>query len=77
MLPEVRKRLLVEVNGKTRGMALVDACISADMFVAAKAVWQVEQIRELYVTFASSEAIGLFLNCSRWCTSWSGMKIMV
>jgi hypothetical protein len=29
------------------------------MFVAAKAVWQVEQLRELYVTFASSEAIGL------------------
>ncbi|HBM53694.1 MAG TPA: acetoin catabolism protein [Deltaproteobacteria bacterium] len=53
------KRLLVEVNGETRGMALVDACISADMFVAAKAVWQVEQLRELYVTFASSEAIGL------------------
>jgi hypothetical protein len=55
----LEKRLLVEVNGETRGMALVDACISADMFVAAKAVWQVEQLRELYVTFASSEAIGL------------------
>ena len=53
------KRLLVEVNGEIRGMALVDACISADMFVAAKAIWQVEQLRELYVTFASSEAIGL------------------
>ena len=53
------KRLLVEVNGATKGMALVDACISADMFIAAKAVWQVEQLRELYVTFASSEAIGL------------------
>ena len=53
------KRLLVDVNGETKGMALVDACISADMFIAAKAVWQVEQLRELYVTFASSEAIGL------------------
>ena len=53
------KRLLVDVNGEIKGMALVDACIGADMFIAAKAVWQVEQLRELYVTFASSEAIGL------------------
>ena len=53
------KRLLVDVNGEIKGMALVDACICADMFIAAKAVWQVEQLRELYVTFASSEAIGL------------------
>jgi predicted polyphosphate/ATP-dependent NAD kinase len=53
------KRLLVEVNGEKKGMALVDACISADMFVASRAIWQVEQLRELYVTFASSEAIGL------------------
>lgn len=53
------KRLLVEFNGELAGMALVDACVSADLFIAAKAVWQVEQLRELYVTFASSEAIGL------------------
>ena len=53
------KRIVVKVNGAAKAMALVDACISADMFVAAKAVWQVEQLRELYVTFASSEAIGL------------------
>jgi predicted polyphosphate/ATP-dependent NAD kinase len=53
------KRLLVRKNGEICGTALVDVGVSADRFIAAKAVWETDRLRELFVTFASCEAIGL------------------
>jgi predicted polyphosphate/ATP-dependent NAD kinase len=52
------KRLLVEVNG-AQDIALVDAAIVTERYVGARALWRTETFRELLVTFADPEAIGM------------------
>jgi predicted polyphosphate/ATP-dependent NAD kinase len=54
------KILEVVVNdGRHRDIALVDAVISTDRYVGARALWRTETLRALYVTFADPAAIGM------------------
>jgi NAD+ kinase len=48
-------------NGKRviRDIAIVDAVISTDRYIGARALWKSESLCAAYVTFASPEAIGL------------------
>jgi predicted polyphosphate/ATP-dependent NAD kinase len=52
------KRLLVTVND-TEDIALVDAAIVTERYVGARALWRTETFRELLVTFADPEVIGM------------------
>jgi hypothetical protein len=52
------KILEVSINGQ-RDIALVDAVISTDRYVGARALWRTESLRALYVAYAEPEAIGL------------------
>jgi len=53
------KVIHVDLNGAGREIALVDLCVCTDCWVGTRALWQPEQLRELFVTFASPSAIGL------------------
>jgi len=54
------KILEVQVDhGARRDIALVDAVISTDRYVGARALWRTESLRWLYVTYADPEAIGM------------------
>lgn len=52
------KRLVVSVNGRD-DIALVDAAIVTERYVGARALWRTETFRELLVTFADPEVIGM------------------
>ena len=52
------KKLTVKVNGKEE-IALVDVAVVTDRFIGARALWRTETFRELFVTFADPEAIGM------------------
>jgi predicted polyphosphate/ATP-dependent NAD kinase len=52
------KRLLVSVND-TQEIALVDVAIVTERYVGARALWRTETFRELLVTFADPEVIGM------------------
>jgi predicted polyphosphate/ATP-dependent NAD kinase len=54
------KILEVRINdGERSDLALVDVVVSDERFVGAKALWRTEHLRELFVTFADPEAIGM------------------
>ena len=53
------KRLLVSINGAEHHPALVDVAFVAERVVGARALWRPESLRELYVTFADPNVIGL------------------
>lgn len=54
------KLLKVEVNGGERSdIAIVDASLTTERYVGARAVWRSDNFRELFVTFADPEAVGL------------------
>ncbi len=53
------KVLRVEINGQRRDLALVDLCLTDDMWVGARAMWKPEKVKEIFVTFAEADAIGL------------------
>lgn len=53
------KVLRVEINGQCRDLALVDLCLTDDLWVGARAMWKPERIKEIFVTFAEADAIGL------------------
>ena len=54
------KVLEISINGgEHREIALVDAVISTDRCIGARALWKTENLRALYVTFAEPEAIGM------------------
>jgi predicted polyphosphate/ATP-dependent NAD kinase len=56
----VRNKVLrVEVDGRTRGLAVVDASISSEAWTGSKALWRPEYLRQIFVTFAEPDAIGL------------------
>ncbi len=52
------KKLVVRVNDKEE-IALVDVAVVTDRFIGARALWRTETFRELFVTFADPEAIGM------------------
>ena len=54
-----RAKVLHVECGDRHELALVDVCIATTAHVGAKALWQVDQLRELYCTFAEPHAIGL------------------
>ncbi len=53
------KRIVVEIDGRPRDTALVDLCVSRELFIATRALWRPESLSELYVSFAEADAIGL------------------
>lgn len=53
------KKLHVLKNGEDVDIALVDAVITEDLFIGSRAVWQAEDIRELFVTTARPDTIGM------------------
>ena len=54
------KRFSVSVNeGAVEEIALVDIAIVTERYVGARALWRTETFRELLVTFADPEVIGL------------------
>ncbi|MDH3448338.1 MAG: NAD(+)/NADH kinase [Gammaproteobacteria bacterium] len=52
------KLLEVEVAGR-REIALVDVAIVAERYVGARALWRAQNFKELFVTFAETEVIGM------------------
>ena len=54
-----RNKMLIVDDGERRELALVDVCATAHSAVAARAVWEVENIRALFVSFAEPDAVGL------------------
>lgn len=53
------KTLDVLVDGKAVEIALVDAAVTYQAFVGARAVWQAENLAELFLTRAEPASIGL------------------
>lgn len=54
------KRIDVSVNnGAAREIALVDVALVTERHVGARALWRPETFRELFVTFADPEVIGM------------------
>ena len=60
--PEVafawNKKIVVRVNG-VEEIALVDAAVVTERYIGARALWRTETFRELFVTFADPEVIGM------------------
>ena len=46
-------------DGAQQDIAIVDAVISSDQFVGARALWKTESLRAVYLTFADPEVIGM------------------
>jgi len=53
------KRIDVAVNNAVREIALVDVALVTEGYVGARALWRPESFRELFVTFADPEVIGM------------------
>jgi predicted polyphosphate/ATP-dependent NAD kinase len=54
------KLLEVDINeGAQRDIALVDAVISTDRYIGARALWKPDALSAAYLTFADPQAIGL------------------
>ncbi|MGE3831931.1 MAG: ATP-NAD kinase family protein [Parvibaculaceae bacterium] len=53
------KKINVVVNGEAPEIALVDAAVVTERVVGARAVWRAETFRELIVTFADPQVIGM------------------
>ncbi|MDD2336568.1 MAG: NAD(+)/NADH kinase [Geobacteraceae bacterium] len=53
------KILHVDKNEVSEDVALVDICLTSSCWVGTKALWQAESLKELFVTFAESDAVGL------------------
>ena len=52
------KALRVEINGLCKDTALVDLCLTDELWVGSRALWKPEKVKELFVTFAEADAIG-------------------
>lgn len=54
------KVLEVSINeGQRHDIALVDAVISTDRYIGARALWKTDSLAAVYLTFADPQAIGL------------------
>ena len=54
-----RSKALIVEDGARRELALVDVAVTASSGLGARAVWNADELRELFVTFAEPGAIGL------------------
>jgi len=56
-----RRACLLEIlmNDEPADIALVDAAVYTDLFVASRAVWDMDKVPRLFMTRAAPEAIGL------------------
>ncbi len=52
------KQLVVDV-GSQREIALVDVAVVTERFIGARALWRTDTFRDLFVTFADPEVIGM------------------
>lgn len=55
----LNKTLEVAVEGEAPQIALVDVAVVTDRTVGARALWRADSFRELFVTFADPEVIGM------------------
>lgn len=53
------KRLEVFVDGEMRDIALIDAVVSIEWFVASRAIWDLKKVRDVVLTQAEPGAMGL------------------
>ena len=53
------KVLRVTVNGSHEDLALVDVSVSSNLWIGSRALWSVEGLDQLFVTFAEADSIGL------------------
>ncbi|MDR3281264.1 MAG: NAD(+)/NADH kinase [Synergistaceae bacterium] len=53
------KRLCIYKNGELVDMALIDAVVTADRFIGARAIWEPDAIKEIFVTSARTDSIGM------------------
>lgn len=54
------KRIDLSINdGTVTDIALVDVALVTERYIGARALWRTENFRELYVTFADPEVIGM------------------
>lgn len=53
------KVLRIAVDGETKDLALVDLCLTRDIWVGSRAIWKPEKVKDIFVTFAEADAIGL------------------
>ncbi len=53
------KILEVTLNSTLSDLALVDVAISNQKFIGARAIWEIESVSELFLTFADPASIGL------------------
>jgi predicted polyphosphate/ATP-dependent NAD kinase len=53
------KKLVVRLNDHAAEIALVDVALVTERVVGARALWKAETFRELFVTFADPEVIGM------------------
>ena len=53
------KKLIIRVNDRAAEIALVDVALVTERVVGARALWKAETFRELFVTFADPECIGM------------------
>jgi predicted polyphosphate/ATP-dependent NAD kinase len=54
-----RNKVLRVTHGDRQEIALVDVCLARQRFLGARAIWQPDDLRCLFVTFAEPHAIGL------------------
>ena len=55
----VSKTLHIRVNGEFRDLALVDVAISRERYVGTRAIWDLDTVREVFLTRAEPAGIGL------------------
>jgi predicted polyphosphate/ATP-dependent NAD kinase len=53
-------------HGSSADIALVDVCVARAAHVGSRAIWRAADLRELYVTFAEEDAIGLSSLVAQW-----------
>jgi len=53
------KKLAVILDGEETDLALVDAVVYDDRFIASRAVWDMEKVKQLFLTRARPDSIGL------------------
>lgn len=52
------KRIEISLNGMVADMALIDAAITNDLWIGAKAIWNTEKLRRIIVTRCHPASIG-------------------
>jgi predicted polyphosphate/ATP-dependent NAD kinase len=51
--------LRVDLDGKPVDLALVDAAVYDDVFIGSRAVWDIERVRQIFLSRAEPNSIGL------------------